>query len=1336
MEPITIPLTRFRLKSYSLKRLPTFVAFVLTSSATAMFAQNHLVVSQVYGGGGNSGAAYTNDYVELYNPTSAAISLSGYSLQYASAAGTSWTMETFPSASVQAGHYYLIQLAAGTNASAALPTPDFVPTTGSYLSGTTVLSGAPSNLSASAGKIILSSGTTILTGSCPTAAVVDLVGYGSTANCFEGTGPASNTGYTNATAFSRGTPPADTDQNATDFSLITANPHNSSYTTTPVTSLSIAAATASPASVTAGGSVTFSVTVTPGSSSTGIAVTGNLSFIGGSSTQAFTLSATANVYTFTTAVGASLATNTYSIPVSATDQQGGSANGSISLSVQAQIATTPIATLQGNRSTYVGTSVSTSGVVTLVTNAGFYIQTPSSTPGSTGVPEGLYAYSGTGKVPATAVVGNNVTVTGALSLYPLATASHTPSLELASAAATLNSTGQALPAPISVTSLTSTGGIYQLTKYESMLVTVPSLTAVSGTDGNLTENTETITSTGQFYAVITGTPRPFREPGMDFRDFPAATCPTVANCTATATAAGVARPASLTLFDDNPERLIVESSLGGGTALDVSTGAVITNATGVIDFSYATDVPYGDPARLILKPGSVTTFTPGIAVSKLAAAAANQFTVAAFNIERFFNTSSTDDLYFDPVANTTKKSSAVDVTADAYARRLKKVSLAIRTVLNSPDIISFEEAENVSVLKDISTQIDTDTVAAGGTAPGYVAYGTDSVSTFTDDLGGISIGFLVKPATVNVTNFQQMGANSTFTVSTGSTQTLNDRPSDVLHAGIKRGTGVKDYPVTVISNHLRSLSGIGTSADTRLKKELQAEMLATLIQGYQTNGEHVVAVGDLNAFQFSDGYTDTLGTITGNVGTNVAAQTGKAIVSPAAVDLVTTLPAAQQQSYVEFGNAQVLDHIVVTADIAASTQLAFAHIDSDFPEIAYNDATTAARVSDHDPALAYLALPAPSISGTVTGTGTFGAQTLGTSSSGQVFTLTNTGEGPVTFTSIAVTGDFAQTNNCGASLAIGSTCAVNVVFTPTATGSRTGSLTVTSNATGLAAVALTGTGASPTGTLTGTATFTSQNVGTTSAAQALTLTNTGSGPIAITSVAVTGDFAQTNTCGVSLAVAKTCTISVTFTPTATGSRTGTLTVTSNASGISAVALTGTGTTPDFTLAAGAASSLTIAAGSSGTIALNLASMNSFSGSIAFTCAASGTAPMGVGCSVTSPVSLTAGGTATATVTFTTTSRVLSSGMSSFPTSTGGRLAYVLLLLVSGASFVTLRRKRHAMRLLGGALVFFAAATGVTGCSSSGPTANPNGTPAGTYNYTVTATSGSVSHTQAVVLTVQ
>jgi archaellum component FlaF (FlaF/FlaG flagellin family) len=254
----------------------------------------------------------------------------------------------------------------------------------------------------------------------------------------------------------------------------------------------------------------------------------------------------------------------------------------------------------------------------------------------------------------------------------------------------------------------------------------------------------------------------------------------------------------------------------------------------------------------------------------------------------------------------------------------------------------------------------------------------------------------------------------------------------------------------------------------------------------------------------------------------------------------------------------------------------------------------------------------------------FGNQNVGSKSAAQAVTLTNNGSLALSISSIALSGtnasDFAQTNTCpsgSSTLAAGSSCTISVTFTPGANGARSASLTFTDNAAGSPqSVALSGTGASaaPVVSLSPTSVnFGNQNVGSASAAQAVTLTNSGTTPLSISSIALTGtnasDFAQTNTCPTGssqLSASSSCTISVTFTPGASGARSASLTFTDNASDSpQSLALAGTGTTSTVYFSDGFESGNTAAwtlpnSDSTGSLTVQSTVVNSGSNALAIT----------------------------------------------------------------------------------------------------------------------------------------
>ncbi len=359
-----------------MRKLLSGVAFLLLF--TSIFtphgvgaASSSIVISQVYGGGGNSGATLKNDFIELFNRGNSTVNLAGWSVQYAATTGTSWQVTPL-SGSLAPGAHYLIQEAQGAGGSTSLPTPD---ATGTI------------PMAAGAGKVALLSTTTQITGgtSCP-AGVIDFVGYGTGTNCFEGSGPTAT--LTNMTAALRAFAGCrETDNNASDFSTGGPTPRNTASAATPCDNPS-GTGTVAPTSAAPGDSILLSVTVTPGSNpvSSGLSVSIDLSSIGGLSTQTLfddgtggDVAAGDNQFALQTVVGVATTIGGKNLPFTVTDSIGRSATGTIALTVTGVPTALSIHDIQGAASTspFVGQFVRTEGIVTAVRfNNGFFIQSP------------------------------------------------------------------------------------------------------------------------------------------------------------------------------------------------------------------------------------------------------------------------------------------------------------------------------------------------------------------------------------------------------------------------------------------------------------------------------------------------------------------------------------------------------------------------------------------------------------------------------------------------------------------------------------------------------------------------------------------------------------------------------------------------------------------------------------------------------------------------------------------------------------------------------------------------------------------------------------------------
>ncbi len=611
------------------------------------------------------------------------------------------------------------------------------------------------------------------------------------------------------------------------------------------------------------------------------------------------------------------------------------------------VALTAIHAIQGSgaSSPLVSTVVTTRGIVTGVKSNGFFIQEPdASADADPATSEGVLVFTSSAP-PVAAAVGNLVQVTGTVQEFvPSADTLQPPLTEIGGApSVSLLSSGNPLPTPTTLTTtFPNPAGVFdQLEALEGMRVSVSSLTVTGPTLGNVNEPNATATSSGVFYGVVTGVARPFREAGIQAPDPPPS---------------GSIPP--IPRFDSNPERIRVDSDgLVGGPLIDVATGALVTSLVGPLDYSFRTYTILPDPST----PPNVTGGATPTAVS---VPLSTEFTVASFNLERFFDTTD-DPTISEPVLTTT-----------AFNNRLDKASKAIRDYLRSPDILGVVEVENLTTLQALASKINADAVAAAQPNPQYVGYLAEG-----NDVGGIDVGFLVKTAEVQV-GVPRVTVNAVVQELAGSMLTnpdttlsvLNDRPPLRLAAIIHHPNG-NSYPTTgalqVIVNHLRSLNGVAdpgagsngwptAGARVRAKRRAQAEDLANLVQTRQTTtpGERIILVGDFNAFDVSDGLVDSMGTIRGvpTPASDVVLASAD-LVNPDFTQLVEVTP-AQRYSYVFDGNAQTLDHVLASDGLindvhVLSYRAEHPRIDADFPQTARNDATTATRLSDHDPVVAY-----------------------------------------------------------------------------------------------------------------------------------------------------------------------------------------------------------------------------------------------------------------------------------------------------------------------------------------------------------------------------------------------
>lgn len=670
------------------------------------------------------------------------------------------------------------------------------------------------------------------------------------------------------------------------------------------------------------------------------------------------------------------------------------------------------------------------------------------------------------------------------------------------------------------------------------------------------------------------------------------------------------------------------------------------------------------------------------------------------------------------------------------------------------------------------------TCTAGSTAASCTL-----AATFTPTTPGLQTGMVV--ATDNVGNGSEYLALSG--TGNGAAVSLSSAALSFPSTLVGSTSAAQTFTLTNTGNAALNISAISPTAGFAMDKNTTTCSTGTaVVAGTQctigvtfTPSGAGAASGSLTIVGTGNGVAVTVPAVSlSGTGLAPVASLSAAGLTPFGNQRVGTTSASQPVTLDNAGNAALtISNIAVTADftqtnncgtsVAASSSCT---INVSFAPTVSGALTGSLAVTDNTNEVA-----GSTQTVTLSGTGTtvvlsasspslsFGNQSLNTTSAVQPETITNTGSAALTFTAIAATGDFAvattgTTCSTSAPVAPAGTCVINVTFSPTATGSRSGSLMLTDNATGSPqTIGLSGTGTAPAVSLSSSSlTFAAQISQTTSAAQSITVTNTGTANLTFTAIGVSGPFAVAasgTTCSTAnpVAASGTCTVAVTFTPVAGGAASGSLSLTDNAPGSPhTVTLSGTGQDFSFAPPSGSSSTASVAPGAPANYTLSIGGQGGLSGMVNFTCLG---APSEAVCTV-SPNPATAGNTPTpVTVTVTTTAASVGAPRSRPlppvpPTLPDWRGLMILALALAAMSWV-LRRRRQlgvsrwklAMASFGTGLLLTLALAGCGGGSGGGGGGTPSnpGTPAGTYSLIVTGTVGSgasaLSHNVSLTLTV-
>ena len=869
----------------------------LAFAAPAQAASPDIVISQVYGGGGNAGATLRNDFIELFNRGTAPVNVTGWSVQYAAAAGTSWN-PTELTGTMEPGQYYLVREAAGTGGTTDLPAHD--------ADDNTAMSGTAGKVALVTNATPIACGATV--GSCSALpAVRDLIGYGTTSD--HETSPAP--GLSNTTAAIRAANGCqDTDANGADFAAGAPTPRNTASPRAtcggddaPFVESSDPAAGANDVALDASVSVTFSEPVTADPSAFSLAC---------EDSGAHTVAVSGGPATFTLdPAGAFTRGERCTVTIAAAgvrDEDG--EDPPDTMAANATVAFTTVGLnlrihdIQGDAhlSSYDGEVVSAvPGIVTARKSNGFYLQDPRPDRDSE-TSEGILVFTSAAP-PAAAAVGASVLVSGRVDEFRFDTAPADLTItEITQPTVTPAGTGTIAPTVI------GRGGVKP-----------PSNVIDDDSRGDVDLN-------------------PFfdpREDGIDFHESLEGMLVRINDAVAVGPTNGFGEVAVLAdrgrdagprtrrggIYvgprDFNPERLILDDVIGDTPAMN--TGDTFAGPIeAVVDYSFGNFkyLPLQTPVRVDRGLEREVTDRPG----------RDELAVGSFNVENL--TPGDSQVKYDALAG---------VLIDN---------------MRSPDIVAVEEIQdnngttnNGVVAADQTWQKLIDAVVAAG-GPRYEYRQIDPVDGADGGApgGNIRVGFLFRTDR-GLEFVDRAGGDSTSAVGVvetrrGAELTFSPgriEPADpAFNASRKPLAGEfrwRGETVIAIANHFNSKGGDDPLfgrwqppvRHTEAQRHQQAAIVNEFVEDVLDADRHanVVVLGDLNDFEFSE----TLDILEGRELFN----------------LMRLLPEKERYSYVFDGNSQVLDHILASRK-AYKALVAYdvVHVNAEFAD----------QASDHDPQVA------------------------------------------------------------------------------------------------------------------------------------------------------------------------------------------------------------------------------------------------------------------------------------------------------------------------------------------------------------------------------------------------